>query len=164
MSVPPHINYSAMTVKESLVKKHKHFNVEHFQIPELLSSGIQQYKQSQIIATFCLWQQNSQGCLFFFYSSSAQIHSAWGGLFCMWERTRKSLSSSHFFFCFWNPVLLSRYIVLDFKFLFCICGYIMMKLFESSFGGSLRFKRQGLNFKYCVSTNQISLTQNQNRY
>lgn len=49
---------------------------------------------------FVCGSKTLKGVISFFYSWSPQRHSAWGGLFCMWERTRKSLSSSHFFLVF----------------------------------------------------------------
>lgn len=150
-----------MTVKESFVKKHKHFNVEHFQIPELLSSGSQLYKQSQIIATFCLWQQNSQGCHFFFFFFIAHQHKyILRGEDCSaCEKEQENHCQAHTSFLFFG-IQFCLAVTLFWIVSFCICGYIVMKLFVSSFRGSLWFKRQGVYFKYCFSTRQISLSQN----
>lgn len=52
---------SIMTESQSLLRKHKHFDAEHAQIAELLSTGIQLYKHSENIVPFCLQQQSSQG-------------------------------------------------------------------------------------------------------
>lgn len=79
---------SITTESQSLLRKHKHFDAEHAQIAELLSPGIQLYKQSENIVPFCLQQQSSQGRHSCFYEMIG------AKTFCV-GRTRLHVRKSH---------------------------------------------------------------------